>query len=159
MAHCQETKQSREPDSEMSQMLRLSGGEFKILYDWYVKDYIRDLGSIWCRSRMWSPTFPKNTSKKKKSICGTILTEHLPNADRRPHTSKKGQENLHITGQNKRRIKREREEKKRSQDGTSTTKRELWKRKGIHTMGGLLTGEGTSQYRGESQSLGWKHST
>lgn len=45
----------------------------------------------WCGSKMWrSPPSPQIQKKKKKiAACETAPTEHLLNADRRPHTFKK----------------------------------------------------------------------
>jgi len=47
-------------------------------------------GSRCWRSRTWGLPSPTNVSKKKKSTCGMIDTEHLLTAVRRLQTFKKG---------------------------------------------------------------------
>ena len=66
-----------------------------------------EIGSRWWRSRTWSPPSPTNTS-----TCGTVLTEHLLNAGRRPQTSKKAR-NSSCTWVAQKKKKREREKKSR----------------------------------------------
>lgn len=41
LAHCEETEQSTEPDSETTQILELSDKDFNNKYDWLVKESIR----------------------------------------------------------------------------------------------------------------------
>ena len=76
------------------------------------------VGSRWQRIRMWHSSSPTNTSKK---ICMQNNSQGTSTECRQTSDFQKGQEILHITGQDN----REREENKRYQDRTSTSEREL----------------------------------
>ena len=77
--------------------------------------------------------------------CGTAPTEHLLNAGRRPQTSQKTR-NSPRTWVGKRKKKNQRQ---KNRDGTCTSARELWRRKGVHTLGSPFTGGDCRWQRGE----------
>ena len=100
-----------------------------------------EVGSRWQRIMMWH--FLLQTHKKICMLNNSqrISTEHWQNTS--DLQKDKNKEISTLTGQNKRgkgeTDRQRRKKKKRLQVWTRTPERKLWKRKGIHTLGGHLT--------------------
>ena len=77
------------------------------------------------------------------STCGTILTEHLLNAGRRPQTSQKERNSSRSW------VGQKEKQRQKNRDRTWTSGRELWRRKSFHTLGSPFTG-GDGGWLGES---------
>ena len=102
---------------------------------------LQDGGGIRCGDQLPPHKYIRNTS-----TCGTTPTEHLLNAGRRPQTSQKARNSPRTwVGQKK---KETTETKNR--DGTCTSGRELWRRKGFHTLGSPFAGRDCGWRRGEA---------
>ena len=93
---------------------------------------------------------PTNTS-----TCGTTPTEHLLNTGRRPQTSQKARNSPTYLGRAKEKRKKQRQ---KNRDGTCTSGRELWRRKGVHTLGSPFAGRDCGWWKGELQSHGGRRS-
>ena len=78
---------------------------------------------------------PPHKYIRNTSTCGTTPTEHLLNTCRRSQTSQKARNPPH-TWVGKRKKKKQRQ---KNRDGTCTSGRELWRRKGFHTLGSPIT--------------------
>ena len=71
---------------------------------------------------------------RNTSTCGTTPTEHILNAGRRPQNSQKARKSPWTwVGQKKK-------QRQKNRDGTCTSGRELWRRKGFHALGSPFTG-------------------
>ena len=82
----------------------------------------------------WGDHLPPHKYIRNTYTCGTTPTEHLLNAGRRPQTSQKARNSpRNWVGQKKKQTQKNR-------DGTCTAGRELWRRKGFHTLGSPFTG-------------------
>ena len=99
---------------------------------------------------------PLHKYSRNTSTCGTAPTEHLLNAGRRPQTSQKARNSPHTwVGQKKKK------QRQKNRDGTCTSGREQWRRKGFHTLGSPFAGgdcgwrrRGASEPRRRAQPQG-----
>ena len=89
---------------------------------------------------------PPHKYSRNTSTCGTTPTEHLLNAGRRPQTSQKAR-NSPSTWVSKRKKKKQRQ---KNRDGTCTSAKEPWKRKGFHSLGSPFVGGDCGWQRGEA---------
>ena len=97
---------------------------------------------------------PPHRYIRNTSTCGTTPTEHLLNAGRRPQTSQKVRNSPHTwVGKRKKRKQRQ-----KNRDGTCTSGREMWRRKGFHTLGSPFTCGDCGGQRGELCSHGGERS-
>ena len=95
---------------------------------------------------------PPHKYIRNTSTCGTTPTEHLLNTGRRPHTSQKARKPPHTwVGQKKK-------QRQKNRYGTCTSGRELWRRKGFHTLGSPFAGRDCGWRRGELWSHGGERS-
>ena len=77
---------------------------------------------------------------------GATPTEHLLNTGRRPQTSQKARNSPRTwVGQKKK-------QRQKNRDGTCTSGRELWRRKGFHTLGSPFAGR-DRRWRGAGEAL------
>ena len=95
---------------------------------------LQDGGRVRLRDHLSPHKYIRNTS-----TCGTIPTEHLLNAGRRPQNFPKGKKLPMYLGRAKEKKKKQSQKKR---DGTWTTGKELWRRKRFHTLGSPFTGGG-----------------
>ena len=91
---------------------------------------------------------PPHKYIRNTPTCGTAPTEHLLNSGRRPQTSQKARNSPRTwVGQKKK-------QRQKNRDGTCTSGKELWRRKGFHTLGSpFMGGEGGGR-GGKLQSHG-----
>ena len=81
---------------------------------------------------------PPHKYIRNTSTCGTTPTEHPLNMGRRPQTSQKTRNSPSYLGRAK---EKRRKEGQKNWNRTCTTGRELWRRKGFHTLGSPFTTE------------------
>ena len=77
---------------------------------------------------------PPHKYIRNTSTCGTTPTEHILNAGRRPQTSQKARNSTRT------RVGQKKKQRQKNRDETSTTGRELWRRKSFHTLRSPFTG-------------------
>ena len=102
---------------------------------------LQDGGRVRCRDHLPLHKYIRNTS-----TCGTTPTEHLLNAGRRPQTPQKARNSPCTWVGEKQKEKTE----TKNRDGTCTSGRELWRRKGVHTLGSPFVGGDSRWWRGEA---------
>ena len=90
-----------------------------------VLEELQDGGRVRSGDHLPSHKYIRNTS-----TCGTAPTEHLLKAGRRPQTSPKARNSPHTWVGQKKKEKTE----TMNRDWTCTSGRELWRRKGFHTL-------------------------
>ena len=110
---------------------------------------LQDGGRVRCRDHLPLHKYIRNTS-----TCGTTPTEHLLNAGRRPQTPQKARNSPCTWVGEKQKEKTE----TKNRDGTCTSGRELWRRKGVHTLEAPLWAETAGGGGGKLQSHGGEHS-
>ena len=89
---------------------------------------------------------PPHKYIRNTTTCGTTPTEHLLNAGRRPQTSQKARNSPGTrVGQKKKETQRQ-----NNRDKTCTSGRELWRRKGFHTLGSPFAGGDGQWQSGEA---------
>ena len=106
---------------------------------YFKKRDLQDGGGVRREDHLPSHKFIKNTS-----TCGTTPTEHLLNAGRRLQTSQKARNSPRTW------IGQKKKQRQKNRDGTCTSGRELWRRKGFHTLGSPFTGGDRGGGRGGS---------
>ena len=132
-----------------------------IIWHWYLmglpdfkigQEELQDGGRLRRGDHLAPHKYIRNTS-----TCGTTPTEHLLNAGRRPQTSQTARNSpCTWVGPKKK------EQRQKNRDGTCTSGRELWRRKGFHTLGSPLWAEaaggewGASEPRRRAQQQGCK---
>ena len=112
------------------------------------KEEVQDGGRVRRRDHLPPHRYIRNTS-----TCATAPTEHLLNAGRRPQTSQKARNSPHTWAKEKKKKQRQ-----KTRDGTCTSARELWRRKGFHTLRSPFAGGDCGWQRGELRSHGGERS-
>ena len=109
-------------------------------HHWYKNHLeLQDGRRVRCGDHLPPHKYIRNTS-----TCGTTPTEHLLNTGRRPQTSQKARNSpCTWVGQKK----KEKPETK-NRDRTCSSGRELWRRKGFHTLGSPFAGGDCGWRRG-----------
>ena len=124
-----------------------SSGPQGLLCSWVCKKYFRELASRWRKSKTWrSPSSPQIHQK----YIYTWNCSYKTPTERWQKTSDfpKGKKLPMYLGRAKERKKKKQRQKNR--DRTCTSGRELWRRKGFHTLGRPFAGRDCGWQRGES---------
>ena len=95
----------------------------------------------------WGDHLPLHKYTINTCTCGTAPIEHPLNAGRRPQTPPKGKTLPTYLGRAKEKKKQQRQ---KNRDGTCTSGRELWRRKGFHTLGSPFMGGDCGWRRGDA---------